>query len=761
MRRLFNKIHPASVLCLSGLIMAHSEVIEMLLYQHYRTYVYCINFVYKKTIEEFGGWPLWQNYILGGISYIVNIPLPFSISRLLTLAGMPAFTALVLSEYFFIIAGTVCFFALMRHYNCTRGPALAGAALFQLFIYKWGFVEGYPMVLASAIVLVCEKYEKNPNFFLIVLGALSIAVTCYSGVIHGILFVLLFQLLFSAYCLINRIGKNYVIASAASWVLGLILSLPALWPQMVDAAVSQRMVYERYMPNLAHFPLEQFISVAIGAILLPTFFPVLLISLVLAAMAGFYIKDKKAIGLYGVSVLMMIVYIILSTTQDGWKNMPLVGKYIAAFDLNRAMCAIGFLIVFFAAYTINGLVNHLAMRPKRMTMAASALLIAIAASGLSHWGYPAVIVSAGVFLFILINLYSRRATRLNYVFAVAFAVFLTGYFLPSYLVRVYRVASANNLSTFKSFLSEPTLNSNFDLLPDEPSMAKEKILGVLRESSRVGHYRAMDIGMNKMNHEVRYLANQIYTLSGMANIYPVRYHTFFKWLIDDLKKTDPEWYASYSTWGGYVYGNGSKYTENLLSLAGVKWVIIPNGIDEKRFEKVITGEKYSLYRNSAAFPKVFPVFGLRIIADREDMERFMLRASLDDLKGAVPILASDSVGLPVKLSAGQGTAKLINYAPNEVLIQAEYDSSGMLVLNDNFHRIWKASVDGKPVTVYPAYYAFRMVFVPPGKHDVRFYLFDEVFYRANVIAVFILGAMIFMSVVMWENKMFFNRSQVK
>ena len=82
-----------------------------------------------------------------------------------------------------------------------------------------------------------------------------------------------------------------------------------------------------------------------------------------------------------------------------------------------------------------------------------------------------------------------------------------------------------------------------------------------------------------------------------------------------------------------------------------------------------------------------------------------------------------------------------------MLIQAEYNSGGMLVLNDNFHRIWKASVDGKPVTIYPAYYTFRMVFIPSGKHNVRFYLFDEVFYRANVIAVFTLGAMIFVSVV--------------
>lgn len=748
MRRLFTKIHPVLMLCLSGLFLVHSEIIELLIYQQYRTYVYFINVVYKKTIEAFGGWPLWQNYILGGISYIVNVPFPFSISRLLTLAGVPAILALALSEYFFIVAGTVCFFALMRHYNCTRGPALVGAALFQFFLYKWGFGENYPMAFAPVITLVCEKYEDKPDFFLIVLGAFSIAVTCSSGVIHGVLFVLLFQLLFSAYCLVNRIGKNYIIALAASWVLGLILSLPTLWPQVVDFALSQRLVYERYMLNLAQFSLEQFISQFIGVMLLQSFFPVLLISLILAAVAGFYIKGKKAIGLYGVSVLMIIGHIILSFTQGGWKNVPLAGKYVVAFDLNRTMCAIGFLGVFFATYTINGLVNRLAVRGKRTVMAAAALLIAIAASGLLHWNRPAVVVSAGVFLFILINLYSRRTAKLNYVFVASLTVLLAGYFLPFYLIRVYRATPANNLSMFKSFLPEPALNSNADLLPDESSPAKEKIMGMLKESSRVEHYRTMDIGMNTMHHEVRYLANQIATLSGIANIYPGRYHTFFKWLIDDLKNTAPEEYTSYSTWGAFAYGMGAKYTDNLLSLAGVKWVIIPNGIDEKRFEKVITGEKYSLYRNNAVFPKVFPVFGLRVVANQEEMKQFMLRASLDDLKTAVPILASESAGLPVKLPAGRGVTKLINYAPNEVLIQAEYDSSGMLVLNDNFHRIWKASVDGKPVTIYPAYYTFRMVFIPPGKHNVRFYLFDEVFYRANIIAAFTLGAIIFVSVVM-------------
>ncbi len=739
MGRLFNKVQPVLILCFSGLFLAHSEILELLVYHQYRSYAYFINIVYKKTIEEFGGWPLWQNYILGGISYIVNVPFPFSISRLLTLAGVPAFLALALSEYFFILLGTVCFYALMRRYNCARGPALAGAALFQFFLYKSGFVECYPMALAPAIMLVCEKYDDKPDFLLIILGAFIIAITCSSGIIHGVLFVFLIQLFFSAYCLANRIGKNYIVASAVSWVLGLILSLPTLWPQAVDVALSQRLVYERYMLDLSRLPLGQFISRSADALLLQSFFPVLLVSFILAMLSGFYIKGKKAAGLYWVLLLMMAGHIIISVTQGAWKSVPLAGKYIVAFDLNRAMFAIGFLMVFFAAYTVNGLANRLGMRGTKAAKTAAALLACIAASYLSGWDPSAVTLSAGVFLFILVNLYSRRAAGLNYVFAASIVVLLTAYFLPSYINRIYKMVQADH--------------SIAGLLPDEPSPAKEKIAGIIRESTRIGHYRTMDIGKDRMHHEIRYLANRVATLSGVANIYPARYHTFFKWLIDDLKDTDPEEYSLFNIWGAYSYGMGSRYSENLLSLAGVKWVIIPNGIEENRFEKVITGEKYSLYRNNAVFPKVFPIFGLRIVSDQKEMERFMLKATLDDLKTAVPILASESAGLPVDLHGGRGVTKLISYAPNEVRVQADYDSSGMLVLNDNFHRIWKASVDGKPVTVYPAYYTFRMVVIPPGKHNVRFYLFDELFYRANAIAAITLGAMILVSAVMlWKRK---------
>ena len=57
----------------------------------------------------------------------------------------------------------------------------------------------------------------------------------------------------------------------------------------------------------------------------------------------------------------------------------------------------------------------------------------------------------------------------------------------------------------------------------------------------------------------------------------------------------------------------------------------------------------------------------------------------------------------------------------EVIVRAESDAAGFLVLSDNYYSGWKASIDGRETKIYRANYTFRAVWVSKGDHTVRFF----------------------------------------
>jgi hypothetical protein len=67
-----------------------------------------------------------------------------------------------------------------------------------------------------------------------------------------------------------------------------------------------------------------------------------------------------------------------------------------------------------------------------------------------------------------------------------------------------------------------------------------------------------------------------------------------------------------------------------------------------------------------------------------------------------------------------GTARIVSYANTEVVISANGEDGGWVVLHDVWHPWWRVSIDGVPAELLRANVIFRAVHVPPGEHTVRF-----------------------------------------
>lgn len=160
----------------------------------------------------------------------------------------------------------------------------------------------------------------------------------------------------------------------------------------------------------------------------------------------------------------------------------------------------------------------------------------------------------------------------------------------------------------------------------------------------------------------------------------------------------------------------TQYDSPLLDLANMKYVLTDQEIQSPKFDLVFDrGTK--IYRNRAVLPRAFIVPEAKLLS-RGELIQAELRSPGFDPRRTV-LLQDEPAGAPA--GGGRGEARLVAYRAEEVVIRASVSSGGgWLVLSDAFYPGWQATVDGKPVKIFRADYAFRAVPLPEGTHLVRF-----------------------------------------
>lgn len=158
-----------------------------------------------------------------------------------------------------------------------------------------------------------------------------------------------------------------------------------------------------------------------------------------------------------------------------------------------------------------------------------------------------------------------------------------------------------------------------------------------------------------------------------------------------------------------------------------------------RYELVETLDGLEVYRNMRVLPRSFLAGSIAFEPDRERIFERMLSPAYDPGL-QVLVHAEDTPGAaPKALREGSGrapkAAEITNYTSTRVTIEAEADADSVLVLSDAWYPGWKATIDGDPVEVLPAYYVFRGVVVPPGRHTITFYYWPTSFYVGLILSV--------------------------
>jgi len=177
---------------------------------------------------------------------------------------------------------------------------------------------------------------------------------------------------------------------------------------------------------------------------------------------------------------------------------------------------------------------------------------------------------------------------------------------------------------------------------------------------------------------------------------------------------------------------------NFLNLLNVKYIIsytLPEDIsrydrptqmeirrlqaffDRPEFTRAFAGNSYTIYHNRDALPRAFLAPGFEVVADKDALLSRLMRPDFDPARTV--LLYEDPGPLPA-VDSTPGTARITDYDANRIVVETEGPSAALLVLSENHHPDWRATVDGEPADVLRAFHTLRAVRLEPGRHEVVF-----------------------------------------
>ncbi|HKG15244.1 MAG TPA: YfhO family protein, partial [Pyrinomonadaceae bacterium] len=142
----------------------------------------------------------------------------------------------------------------------------------------------------------------------------------------------------------------------------------------------------------------------------------------------------------------------------------------------------------------------------------------------------------------------------------------------------------------------------------------------------------------------------------------------------------------------------------------------------QRWKLVAQTQYVDIYENARTLPRAWLASDARASDEAATLE-VIRSGSLPDGSPWEPTrtaLVESDPPAGFVAGAGKGSASVTRHEANRVDVRTEADAPSILVLAENHYPGWRAYVDGASAGVLRVDYNLRGVFVPAGKHEVRF-----------------------------------------
>jgi len=184
----------------------------------------------------------------------------------------------------------------------------------------------------------------------------------------------------------------------------------------------------------------------------------------------------------------------------------------------------------------------------------------------------------------------------------------------------------------------------------------------------------------------------------------------------------------------------------VLDMLGVRYVIF-RGLPPAKIRPAFQSPDYWVLENKSALPRTFVPQRVEVTPDDNDRLGKLARP---EFKAREVAYVETPVNLPPEC---RGTVKIKDEIPTRIVIAAQMDTPGLLVLADLWDPGWRAWINGKPAPILRTNHALRGVVLPAGFSTVEFRYASATVARAFLLAagaLFIL--LIWLAVAGWPGR---------
>lgn len=204
-----------------------------------------------------------------------------------------------------------------------------------------------------------------------------------------------------------------------------------------------------------------------------------------------------------------------------------------------------------------------------------------------------------------------------------------------------------------------------------------------------------------------------------------------------------------------IFSKNGKHAPKAINLLDIKYIVHKLADDHavwtfpywtypnNQFKLAYKDSKYEFYENTNVFPHVFLVGKYKVEKDSDKILNLMFDSNFDLRK---EVILEKDPGIAIS-SIDVGEARILNYSPNNIEISVDAKNNAALFLSDNYYEGWKASIDGKDISILRADYNFRAIPVEQGKHAVRFFYDPWSFRLGLYLAIGGLSGVLFMILI--------------